>query len=64
MPVVTSIVAFALTVLQVNPLASVHAASPHDSGYDYGCSDANIDDSSYKYIKQPGKVQSDHTNAS
>jgi hypothetical protein len=34
---------------------------PYRSGYDHGCSDAKISDSSKRYINQPGKGPSFHT---
>ncbi|WP_196816328.1 hypothetical protein [Candidatus Nitrosocosmicus oleophilus] len=45
------------------PLPSVLASSksPYDSGYDHGCDDAGISDSSDKYINQPEKGPSFHT---
>jgi hypothetical protein len=33
------------------------------TGYDHGCSDAGISDPSYRYINEPGKGPSDHTDA-
>jgi len=36
---------------------------PYDSGYDHGCNDAGISDSSERYINQPEKGPSFHTNA-
>ena len=35
--------------------------SPFDSGYDHGCSDVKISDFSDRYINQPGKGPSFHT---
>jgi hypothetical protein len=32
-----------------------HAATPYDSGYSHGCSDAKISNLSERYINQPGK---------
>jgi len=37
------------------------AKSPYDSGYDHGCDDARISDSSARYISQPEKGPSFHT---
>lgn len=50
-----------LTML--SPLGqSIYAASAHTSGYYHGCSDAQISDSSERYINQPEKGPSFHTN--
>ncbi len=54
-------VIFALTVLSPLYYAQVYAASPYDSGYDHGCSDAGMSDPSSRYINEPGKGPSDHT---
>jgi hypothetical protein len=35
--------------------------SPYDSGYDHGCDDADISDSDNRYINQPEKGPSFHT---
>ena len=35
--------------------------SPFESGYDHGCNDAGITDLSDRYINQPGKDPSFHT---
>lgn len=40
---------------------TVIAKSPYDSGYDHGCDDARISDSSDRYINQPEKGPSFHT---
>jgi hypothetical protein len=42
---------------------SVYASesSPYDSGYDHGCDDADISDPDDRYINQPGKGPSFHT---
>jgi hypothetical protein len=36
-------------------------SSPHDSGYDHGCDDAKISDPSDRYLNQPEKGPSFHT---
>src|SRR5688572_8659054 len=44
-------------------LQSVQASSnsPYDSGFDHGCDDADISDPDDRYINQPGKGPSFHT---
>ncbi len=39
----------------------IHALSPYDSGYEHGCSDADIADSYDQYINQPGQGSSYHS---
>jgi hypothetical protein len=39
----------------------VSGSSPYDSGYDHGCDDAKISDPSDRYINQPEKDPSFHT---
>jgi hypothetical protein len=36
-------------------------SSPYDSGYDHGCDDTDISDPDDRYINQPEKVPSFHT---
>jgi hypothetical protein len=43
-------------------LADAGSKSPYDSGYDHGCDDAGISDPSNRYINEPGKGPSSHTN--
>src|SRR5919107_2340414 len=43
-------------------LAEAGGKSPYDSGYDHGCDDAGISDPSDRYINEPGKGPSFHTN--
>ena len=38
-----------------------YTATPYDSGYSHGCSDAKISNLSERYINQPGKGLSFHT---
>jgi hypothetical protein len=38
-----------------------NGATPYDSGYSHGCSDAKISNLSERYINQPGKGPSSHT---
>jgi hypothetical protein len=42
-------------------LAFGGSKSPYSSGYDYGCDDAKISDPSDRYINEPGKGPSNHT---
>ena len=42
-------------------LAHAGSKSPYDSGYDHGCDDAGISDPSDRYINEPGKGASFHT---
>ncbi len=51
------------TILLIsNPgFASASSKGPYDSGYDHGCDDARISDSSDRYINQPEKGPSYHT---
>jgi hypothetical protein len=42
-------------------LADAGSKSPYDSGYDHGCDDAGISDPSDRYINEPGKGPSFHT---
>jgi hypothetical protein len=42
-------------------LSSGSSTSPYQSGYNNGCSDARILDPSERYINQPGKGPSFHT---
>jgi hypothetical protein len=51
----------ALTIFLSPSSAPVYAASPYESGYDHGCDDAKIPDYSDRYINQPGKGSSSHT---
>ena len=39
------------------------AATPNDSGYSHGCSDAKISNLSERYVNQPGKGPSSHTSS-
>ncbi len=50
-----------ITLLVISPYVSVNAESPYDSGYDHGCDDARISDSSDRYINQAEKGPSYHT---
>jgi hypothetical protein len=50
-----------LSILQMQPVTG-SSKSPYDSGYDHGCDDARISDPSDRYINQPEKGPSFHTN--
>ena len=53
---------FLLTSLMVTSALITNASTdPHDSGYDHGCNDAGILDPSNRYINQPEKGPSFHT---
>ena len=53
---------FLLSSLIVISASTIHASSgPFDSGYDHGCNDATILDPSERYINQPEKGPSFHT---
>jgi hypothetical protein len=43
-------------------LAEAGGKSPYESGYDHGCDDADISDPGDRYINQPEKGPSFHTN--
>ena len=43
-------------------LAFASSKSPYESGYDHGCDDADISDPGDRYINQPEKGPSFHTN--
>jgi hypothetical protein len=60
------ILLFSVLMLSIVTFALPSYASgndPYDSGYDHGCDDAGISDSSERYINQPEKGHSFHTNA-
>jgi hypothetical protein len=42
--------------------ANASSKSPYESGYDHGCDDADISDPDDRYINQPEKGPSFHTN--
>src|SRR5215204_6130158 len=44
-----------------NALSTTITKSPFESGYSHGCNDAGITDFSDRYINQPGKDPSFHT---
>jgi hypothetical protein len=55
---------FLVASLIVTSTSSIYASSgPFDSGYDHGCNDAAILDPSERYINQPEKGPSFHTDA-
>jgi hypothetical protein len=65
-PLALSFIICALAVFP--PLSSslmmyAQAASPYETGFRHGCEDAAIEDPSERYINQPGKGPSEHTNS-
>ncbi len=52
---------FTILLISVPGSAFASSNSPYDSGYDHGCDDAGISDSSDRYINQPEKGPSFHT---
>jgi hypothetical protein len=44
------------------PYSNASSKLPYDSGYDHGCDDAKISDPDDRYINQPEKGPSSHTN--
>lgn len=57
------LVSSSLVVQQPIDIFTAYASesSPYDSGYDHGCDDAGISDTSDRYINQPEKGPSFHT---
>src|SRR5918999_3103503 len=53
-----------LAFLMANTISytSASSKSPYESGYDHGCDDADISDPDDRYINQPEKGPSFHTN--
>ncbi|HEU4448141.1 MAG TPA: hypothetical protein VFR94_25955 [Nitrososphaeraceae archaeon] len=56
------IVAMLIMSIQI-PLIYAGGKSPYESGYDHGCDDAGISNPSDRYINQPEKGLSFHTEA-
>ena len=55
---------FLLSCFIVTSTSSAYASSdPYDSGYNHGCKDARISDPSHRYINQPERGPSFHTDA-
>jgi hypothetical protein len=50
------------TIVALVPYINASSKSPYDSGYDHGCDDADISDPDDRYINQPEKGPSFHTN--
>lgn len=46
---------------QIHSVDASRSKSPYSSGYDHGCDDAKISDPSDRYINEPGKGTSNHT---
>ena len=55
------IVTTILTILVTIPTSQPATASPYSAGYDHGCDDAKISNANDKYINQPDKGPSEHT---
>jgi hypothetical protein len=51
----------ACTIIVSIPYSNASSRSPYDSGYDHGCDDAKISDPNDRYINQPEKGTSFHT---
>ena len=69
MKVETKIIRTAIVVLlafllapQLQQVANASSNSPYESGRDHGCDDAGISDVDDRYINQPEKGPSFHTN--
>jgi len=56
-------VVFFTGFMSISALTAYASSDPYNSGYDHGCDDAGILDTSDRYINQPGKGPSFHTNA-
>ena len=52
---------FTFLLISIPGSALGSSKSPYESGYDHGCDDAGISDSSDRYINQPEKGPSFHT---
>jgi hypothetical protein len=50
-----------VSVISLTEIAIASSKSPYESGYDHGCDDADISDPDDRYINQPGKGPSFHT---
>jgi hypothetical protein len=61
--VMSFIVAALITSISTIQLVYAGGKSPYESGYDHGCDDAGISDRSDRYINQPEKGPSFHTEA-
>lgn len=56
-------VVFLTGLMSISALTAYASSDPYDSGYDHGCDDAGILDPSDRYINQPEKGPSFHTDA-
>lgn len=61
LPLTVFFITCTLTFSSLFSSIPTYASSPYDSGYDHGCDDAGISDSSDRYINQPEKGPSYHT---
>jgi hypothetical protein len=57
------VVAVTLFMTSATNIINVYAKSPYDSGFDHGCDDSHISDSSDRYINQDEKGPAYHTTA-
>ena len=55
------VLALGVQIHVANALSTTIIKSPFESGFGHGCNDANISDLSDRYINQPGKRPSFHT---
>ena len=62
--IITVIAALVPTAMSSVSVSTAYASekSPYESGRDHGCDDAGISDSDDRYINEPGKGPSFHTN--
>jgi hypothetical protein len=57
-----ALVIVTLVLAPAIPVSNASSKSPYESGYDHGCDDADISDPDDRYINQPEKGPSFHTN--
>jgi hypothetical protein len=60
LPLLTIVV---VLIVALTPLSYASDNDPYQSGYNHGCDDAGISDSSERYINQPDKGPSFHTSS-
>ena len=53
------VLAIILLLMGLNPVYAM--IKPYDSGFNHGCSDSHIENANDRYINQPGKGPSYHT---
>jgi hypothetical protein len=59
---IITLAALLIIITGYAPTANASSKSPYESGYDHGCDDADISDPDERYINQPEKGPSFHTN--